>query len=472
MLKNYLCALILFTLALKAKADDCSCAINFDFMVKKVKKNYVGFYDKVTPANMKKFDRFTDSLSLVAKVSDKYQCSSLMREWLGFFRDKHMTAGIDATGFSADSIRKFYAADRKVSWSETDFSVYLVSNKKRIDSIEGIWGNTAGGYRVGIIRDDKNRNSFLAFTITADNIYWMPHQIKFEIQKNLGKYQTKHFRTKDHSYAYPMLYKNRDTLDFGIYGKWVKNPDDLPAKSTNIKTADLSPKFKVLDKEGALLSLPSFASLEFIKVMDTLLKQNEQVLKKTKHLIIDLRNNAGGSVLVYEKLIPYIYTSPIHKEGGMVLATKDNIEGGYSNLHPELSDSLQKYFRERLERLKDHQDRLYTIYPVDTLKLPSVEKYPERISVMVNRNTGSAAELFLLEAKQSTKVRLYGENSGGAIDYTEFIKAKMPCSFFVLYYPACKSLRLPEYPLDNIGIAPDVKVPAGISDWIDYVRKN
>ncbi|MCZ4224444.1 S41 family peptidase [Pedobacter rhodius] len=472
MLKNYLFALILFTFIIKAKADDCSCAVNFNFMVEKVKKNYVGFYDKVTPANRKKFELFTDSLSSVAKVSDRYRCSFVMREWLAFFKDKHMTAGIDATGFPADSIRKFYVDDKKVSWGETDFNNYLSSNKGKTDSIEGIWGNTAGGYRVGIIRDAKNKNSFLAFTITADNIYWMPQQVKFEVQKKKAAYQTKYFRSKDHSYVYPTLYKNGDTLDFGTYGKWVKNPAEVPAQAINKKTPDLSPKFKVVDEKTALISLPSFASLEYVKVMDTLLKQNEQVLKTTKHLIIDLRNNAGGSVLVYEKLIPYIYTGPILKEGGTVLATKDNIKGGYSNLHPELSDSLQKYFIERLAKLKAHQDHLYTIYPVDTLKLPSVEKYPERISFLVNRNTGSAAELFLLEAKQSTKVKLFGENSGGAIDYTEFIRTKMPCPFFVLYYPACKSLRLPNYPLDNIGIAPDVKIPTGISDWIDYVQKN
>jgi C-terminal processing protease CtpA/Prc len=100
-----------------------------------------------------------------------------------------------------------------------------------------------------------------------------------------------------------------------------------------------------------------------------------------------------------------------------------------------------------------------------------VYKNPERVSFLVNKGTGSAAEMFLLEAKQSKKVKLYGTNSSGAVDYTEYVKILMPCKFYTLYYPACKSLRLPDYPLDNIGIKPDVEIPADTADWIDYVKK-
>lgn len=471
-MKKYSLILILF-FTLGAKAQDCTCATNFKYMVEKVKKNYVGYNDKVTVSNKTKFNLFTDSLLSVAKKSDQYECSSILREWLSFFKDKHMIAGIDATGFPEDSIRKFYTNDKKVPWTESDLSHYLIVNKNKVDDIEGIWLNDTQTYRIGIVRiNDKKENSFVGFIIKSDSIYWMPGQIKFEIVKTEKGYQTKVFRTKDHSYVYPALMKNRDTLSFGTYGRWYKNPNNKPRQIMAAKkNADPAPRFSVLDDKTSMFSLASFASLDYIKVMDTLIKENETILKNTKHLIIDLRNNAGGSVLVYEKLMPYLYTNPILKEGGLVLATDDNITYGYSNKHTELSDSLQQYFKERLAKLKAHKDQLYTLYPVDTLKYSTIAKYPERVSFLINRNTGSAAEFFLLEAKQSTKVKLYGENSGGAVDYTEFVKMKMPCDFFVLYYPACKSLRLPAYPLDNIGIKPDILIPTETADWIDYVRQ-
>lgn len=466
------CIVIFFLfLTTQAQSQDCSCLANFSYMIGKVKKNYAGYYDKVTVANQQKFDLFTDSLLAVAQKSDKYQCSSILREWLAFFKDKHMTAGIDATGFSDDAIRQFYAKDIKASFTETQFYQYLENNKEKKDDIEGVWFNDTGTYKIAIIRDpNQNLLSFLAFVIKADSIYWAPGQIKFEIVKEGQKYQTKYFRSKDHSYMYPIIKREGDTLSFDTYGKWYKNKEIKSSQTITKKKADLSPKFTKIGNGISMFSLPSFASLEYVKVMDSLIKQNEAILKSTKHLIIDLRDNSGGSVLVYEKLLPYLYTNPILTEGGTVLASSDNIENGYSNLHPELSDSLQRYFKERLSKLKAHEGEFYKLYPIDTIKLPVVEKYPERISFLVNRNTGSAAELFLLEAKQSKKVKIYGENSAGAVDYTEFIKVKMPCDFFVLYYPACKSLRLPEYPLDNIGIQPDIKIPGNITDWIDYVQ--
>jgi len=170
--------------------------------------------------------------------------------------------------------------------------------------------------------------------------------------------------------------------------------------------------------------------------------------------------------------MPYLYTKPILKEGGYVLATPENIkDSGYAKEYPETSDSIRNVFKKHLTELKAHQGEMYKLYPMDTIKFKTISKNPERVSFLVNRGTGSAAEMFLLEAKQSKKVKLYGEHSSGAVDYTEFVKVEMPCKFYTLYYPTCKSLRLPDYPLDNIGIKPDVIIPADVTDWIDFVKK-
>ena len=308
----------------------------------------------------------------MSKKSDTYQCLSLTREWLSFFKDKHITAAIDSMGLTDGAIRQFYANDLKTSWTESDFSIYLHSNEIKKDSLEGVWGSDSGIYKIGIVRsDNKEDSSFVAFITEADSIYWMPQHIKFEIKKTGKGYQTKYFRSKDHSYVYPILQKELDTLNFGVYRKWFKNPKEKIEQVTSKAIVDLSPKFKIIDQQTALFS---FASLNYVRTVDTLIKQNEIFLRNIKHLIIDLRNNAGGSVLVYEKIIPYLYTNPILKEGDMVLATVDNIKGGYSNMHPELSDSLQSYFKDRIAKLNAHQGELYKLYPIDTLEYSSLKK--------------------------------------------------------------------------------------------------
>ena len=468
-MKNF--ALIFFLLLFfqYTSAQECNCASNFRFMVEKVTKNYVGYADKITANNKVQFKAFTDSLFLVAKSADKYECASICQEWISFFKDKHMIVGMDPTGFSEDSIRNFYITDKKVKWTESSFKSYLDHNKGKLDDVEGIWYNSSKTYKVGIILNSKNQHkTYIGFILKADSVYWMPQQIKFEITKQAGGYKTSFFRLKDHSYTYPRLTKTLDTLNFESYGKWYKNPPKVISK----QVINPKPEFTILDNQTAMFSLPSFGSLDYIKNMDTLIKNNEAILKTTKHLIIDLRNNSGGSVLVYEKLIPYIYTNPILTEGASVLATEDNIKEGYSKEYTQLSDSMQHHLKEKLIKLNAHKGELYNLYPVDTIKLDTPLSNPEQVSFIINRNTGSAAELFLLEAKQSKKVKLYGENTAGAVDYTEFIRSEMPCDFYVLYYPVCKSSRLPGYPLDNIGIKPDVEIPNSTGDWINFVKKD
>jgi hypothetical protein len=459
--------LLSFTLS-NLYAQNCNCGDNFRYLKDRITKNYVGYADKVTSANSQQFKKFTDSLQQVANQANSYKCLTLCREWLDFFKDKHISFGMDFDKLNPDSVRNFFSKEEKTSWTENAFKSYLGQNKGNLDSIEGIW--SVGIYEVGIVKDTKP-NQFMGFILKADSVRWMPQQVKFRLAKKDNQYKTLFFAGGDHSEQHPILSKNGDVLNFGFFGKWLKAPKPVQVASPK-KEIDLSPKFRVLDNETALFEMPSFGKLDYVAPTAALIKKNESILKKTKHLIIDLRDNSGGSVLVYEKLMPYLYTNPILKEGGYVLATADNIkDSGYAKEYPGTSDSIKNVFKKYLTELKAHEGELYKLYPIDTIKFNTVYKNPERVSLLVNGGTGSAAELFLLEAKQSKKVKLYGQNSAGAIDYTEFIKIEMPCKYYTLFYPTCKSLRLPDYPLDNIGIKPDIAIPAHTTDWVDFVTK-
>lgn len=456
--------LLLYTLDLNAQ--NCNCGNNFKYLVKKIEKNYVGFSDKVNATNKQRFQKFTDSLQKIADQSNPYKCLSISREWLAFFKDKHINFGMDFGKLNPDSVKSFFADEEKTTWSESNFQNYLDKNKGKLDAIEGIW--FSGIYKLGIVKDKANKSLFIGFILKADGYRWDAQQIKFKIIKTNTSYRTNNFKGGDHSEQFPVLTKQNDTLDFGIFGKWYKGMHKAEQDQT-AKQVDYSPKFKVANDTTSIFELPSFYSLNYIAQVDSLINANKVVLTKTKHLIIDLRNNSGGSVLIYQKLIPYIYTNTILQEGGSVLATEENIRDGYSTEYPQMSDSIKSVFRQNLNKLKAHKGELYNLYPIDTIKLQTVLKNPARISFLVNKETGSAAELFLLEAKQSTKVKLYGTYSAGVVDYTETVQTSMPCPFYTLWYPACKSTRLPNFPLDNVGIKPDIEIPDTVHDWIDFV---
>ncbi|WP_316799041.1 S41 family peptidase [Pedobacter frigidisoli] len=464
--------LILLTIATASTyAQSCNCKDNLEFVMARIKKNYVGYSDKVNLQTVKRFDFLTDSLLAEAGKVPTYQCLPILKTWLSFFNDKHISISYDDSGYSVEQIKDYYAREETTSWTALSFKDYLDRNKAVLDSVEGVWKDESGAYQIGIVKD---RGDFIGFIIKADGKRWLPQQVKMRISKIGNVYGLKYFRAIDHSNNILSIYKNADTLTFTdgkVLSRWFKNgPPVSVSGKQQAGTSTEKPSFKILDDKTCLFQLPAYATLANVAAVDSILKQHKNAIKNHRHLIIDIRNNYGGSVLVYDKLIPYLYTRPILTEGGSVLATEENIRDYYSAIPANIPDSIKKGFVRNLNVLKAHLNQLYPLYPVDTIKLEEVMAYPKEVSIVVNRNTASAAELFMLQAKQSSKVKLFGERSSGAIDYLEVVKTKLPCDIYTLGYPACKSSRLPDFPLDNTGIQPDVRITSEIKDWVGFIQ--
>lgn len=469
MIKYTFCLLFLFLLAFSLKAQNCNCGDNFRFVVEKIKKNYIGYNDKVSSSNQLQFQKFTDSLQNIATASSPYKCTGLIRDWLSFFEDKHIDFGIDFSKLSPDSVRFFFENEEKTRWSESIFKSYLKNNDERLDSIEGIWN--FGIYEIGIVKDSTKRDlEFIGFVIKADSARWMPQQIKFKIKKTGNQYETIYFSGGDHSINYPNLIVQKDLLDFGLFGRWKRGEKKTKTASpSKIVPPELMASFKVLDDQTSLLTLPSF-DIKYKSRIDSLIDNNKDNLSTTKHLIIDVRDNPGGTTGCFEKLIPYLYTNPIHIDGGIVLATEDNIRDCYEKDYSYSSLETRKKIKKNNEKLRAHLGELYPLYKPETIKLSKTLKKPERISILINKNTASSGEYFILRAEQSKKVTLFGQNTSGMVDYGEIAITHPPCVFFTLIYPVAKSLLSLKRPLDNIGIAPNVRIPEREKDWINFVR--
>ncbi|WP_426326006.1 S41 family peptidase [Pedobacter sp. R-06] len=468
-MKYIICFLCLFFFTLALKAQNCNCDDNFRFLVEKIKKNYIGYPDKVNSLNQLQFKKFTDSLQLIASTSNSYKCLSLMREWLSFFKDKHIDFGMDFSKLSPDSVRIFFANEEKTTWTETTFKSYLQQNNTILDSIEGIWNY--GMYEIGIVKDHTQKNvEFIGFVLKADSARWMPQQIKFKISKVDNQYKTIYFSGGDHSINYPSLITQKNQLDFGFFGKWKRGEKKTKAVSpAKIIVPELISSFKVLDEQTSLLTLASF-DIKYKRSIDSLIDSNKNNLAHTKHLIVDVRDNPGGTTSCFEKLIPYLYTNPIHIDGGIVLATEDNIRDCYEKDYSLSSTATKKKIQENNKKLRAHLGELYYLYKPETIKLSKTLKNPERISILINGNTASSGEYFILRAEQSKKVTLFGQNTAGMVDYGEIAITHTPCSIFTLIYPVAKSLHAVKRPLDNIGIAPNISIPESERDWINFVR--
>ena len=231
-----------------------------------------------------------------------------------------------------------------------------------------------------------------------------------------------------------------------------------------------------LDSRTLLLCLPSFES-DHKAIIDSLLATYAARLARAARLIVDLRGNDGGYDYVYSALLPLIYANPYLYYHYEILASPEAIEMYRENAANKAhSKELREFFSKAVKLMESRQGRFVSLSGkrVDTIRMDAVARNPSRGALILDRGTMSAAENFVQAAIQSKKVTTFGQNTGGAVDFTEVLWLKIPdFPQLQLVVPVQRSTRLPEVALDNIGISPQVRIEEGeepyayISTWWD-----
>ena len=97
---------------------------------------------------------------------------------------------------------------------------------------------------------------------------------------------------------------------------------------------------------------------------------------------------------------------------------------------------------------------------------------PRNVAILTDEMSVSAAEAFVLEAMRNEKVTLFGQPTGGAIDYGTVGIVRFGCPTAGLYvgYPTIvASDRLPEGGVRPTGIVPDVTIDPAAPDPIQRI---
>jgi hypothetical protein len=471
---RFILLFFLIVLSVKAMGRQCSCEDNFRHMMDKMKHNYSGFNDKVTDLNRREYERFTDSLLIQTRNADVSTCLQLMSAWMDFFKDGHVSVALIEDSANHALIRGLYRNTERVTFTQAQFRSYLSRSKQQLDPLEGIWEDESGLYLIGIIRKrGKHAGELTGFVLQADSLFWMPGQIKMKLEDKARKYRITAYYNRMHTVSVPEFKIIRDGVFYiAGYGNWYKQ---YPGGGKKIIAPDASggayhPSLKILDDKTCLVAIPN-AQLTYKGEIDSLLTRYDADIKQREHLIIDVRDNGGGSVLCFEKLLPLIYTRPIITKGASVLATEDNIKGYYAMYDfPNISDSMKDVFKKEAEVLWVHRGGMYNLWPGDTTRFDTVFPYPQKVSILINGNCASSTELFLIKARQSGKVTMYGTATLGVVDYADAATFKLPCDIYKVRFSTSRTNRLPDEKIDNIGIQPDVKISGQVPDWVEYVR--
>jgi C-terminal processing protease CtpA/Prc len=217
-----------------------------------------------------------------------------------------------------------------------------------------------------------------------------------------------------------------------------------------------------------LVRVPSFNDPHGI---DSVFAAEGDRIRNSDRLIIDVRGNGGGSDYNYREFVPLLYTNPMQMIGMDVLATEDNIASQVALATDTTFPAGQRAeLRSLAERMRKHPG---WVQGSDGRHMEwRVLQKPRVVAVLVDQGCASSCEQFLLMARQSSKVTIYGDRSGGVLDYANVRSTTMPGGTLILARPITRSRRLPKEPIDNIGIAPDVRIPASVLLQVPWVLQH
>ncbi len=466
--KIFLLALSLLT-ANSAIAQPCNCPEQFDWLRQKLALNYSGYRDKVTAQTQANFDRHVaDFQTKIASATSDTMCLRLLDEWARWFRDGHVQLYVKGGATSDDpaAIRQRFAAWEKISMTETEARAYL--DQPGRDAVEGIYQLAGGNYRVALVRNARPSRDFAAIILKADSVWWTPGQVKFDLkQTEPGKFSVRFFM-RDHSERKTEAVLNDKKLEFKDLGAWYKM---YPGTAGEMPKPQIFTLGK-LDAATLLFIVPTMNESVRLE-LDSLIEANAALLEHIPNLIIDCRNNGGGSDITFYPLKPYVYSGPVKGYRGQIYSTDDNIQK-YENLRhsKDFPKKYRRYFGKTADKMKRHKGELIGKCGEATEKFKGAKPYPQRVAILINGNCASSCEQFVFFARQSARVTLIGQNTAGILDYGNLHNLDFPCGRFGLAYPTSRSCAVSVGKgIDGVGIPPDVRIEDTKTDWVDFARK-
>ena len=431
--------------------DNCNCEKALKQIIQKVEADYPGFIEKSKDKMV--YGNFKENLLKMALVTQDTSCIELLRAYKDFFKDGH----ISIISVEADDGKTNQKRNNKVDISQEEFQKRVLSTT---NPLEGVW--KSGSYKVGIIRHDKE---YLGFIIEADTAWWKPNEIKFRLfEKGKANYYL-----RDHSLSEESWELSDGWILYFNSSKFFKELP-LPALNESEKKSRMMEiegcYFKQLSEKTALLCFSSFEHT-YLERIKKLLDENRKAIESCENLIIDVRNNPGGVYEAYADLFPYILTNKVRGMGMEFKVTQTLIDG----IQDWYDDEEGK--KKAREWITMFQGKMGEFVNTDTtdisiIEIKPAEHSPKQVVILANRRTASSGEAFLLDARQSKKVKILGTPTYGALDYGSASFFSFGCKNYKLMMPTWRSMRLPDYPIDNIGIQPDIYLDKSVKDWIRF----
>ena len=459
-----LLALLTFVVAIPINAQDCNCKTAFAWVKQTFEENDAGFQFVI---NRKGEQAYAIHNQLIAEriktARNNQECADIITDWLHFFREVHLGVRVlrdDVVEESTNEIASNFLDWKRVDVDINEF-IEMHSAGKEIICFEGIWLDFSGSF--GIKKVDEQ---YIGFVIESRTEEWKSRQIRFRVFPDSVIYYMDDRSVRRFNRA-ELLSRNALVFDYDLNFSFQRYSEQEDRFLQSIHTGQ--PHLKRLNEHTLYLRIPSF-SQRVLQDIDSLLLSNKDKITQTENLIIDLRINSGGTDEGWWfHLMPMIATNPVRIRNSYTLSTELTIQlKEQFGRMPWILDRLRDNLGNFVLRFDDRGRHYYEPFKSES---GSYGIYPKQVGIIVDRYTASAAESFLLAARQSRRVKIFGHPTMGALDFSEILWTESPCGNFQLTYATSKLVDIDKFPIDGIGIQPDFFL-GGIPGyrWVDFVN--
>ncbi len=453
--------------------SQCSCLEDYQFIKLHIEKNHGGFNKKIKSPEEPAYKAFTKDLEKKIKndKTGKY-CIAYLKQYILYLQDHHSNITGPSLAIKEDdetALANFFKSPAYLNTERIDMDPLPGDsvNQADADKMEGVYLTADSTYIVQVVKNKTEQRDYAAVIVSSKSKLWSRGQVKFELKKLNDSVVAVFNYLRNHSLSYEEApFKNGELQ----LNNWIKAGTASKQNRPVISNELIS--FSILDSNTTLLSIRSFdASL--YKKLDSAYKAVMPEIKKRPNLVIDVRNNGGGSDQSYSALMPLIFTGPFESDVVELYSTPGNIKAyeDYDEKLKQSSSANQGVFKGPIAKMKTVS--AYSFVPMGngkpiTISYPKNPGNPVKIAVLYNRFCASSCESLLFEAMNSSKTIFVGENSGGYTGYGNVMSVTTPCGN-QLYWTT--TVYAKQWKYEFVGIPPDYRVPAEEKDWVEYTRR-